>query len=231
MTVTSLTASDLRVRDSVIQQLAWDSDVDASGIGVAARDGVVTLTGFIDSYAGKLAAERAAKRIHGVRAVANEVQVRLRLDRTDVDLATDAARALNLRVNMPESVQAVVHSGHITLTGTVPTLFLRAVAENAVRHVKGVLGVVNRIQVKPAAPTVSSREDIVHALRRDATVGESGIDVLVAGDTVVLKGTVRSWQERESAELAAMHGPGVAHVENLIEVQGDEDGDAEPGNA
>jgi osmotically-inducible protein OsmY len=119
MTTMSLTDTDLRVRDSVLRQLDWDPEVDNSAVGAAAKNGVVTLTGYIDSYSGKLAAERAAKRVHGVRAVANDIEVRLRLGRTDSDIAADAARALELRSTVPESVQAVVHDGHITLTGRV----------------------------------------------------------------------------------------------------------------
>ncbi len=150
MTTTAFTAADLSLRDGVMGQLEWDPEVEAGGVGVTAKDGVVTLTGYVENYADKLAVERAAKRVHGVRAVANDVQVRLRLDRTDSDIATDAARALNMRATMPDGVQAVVHGGHITLTGTVPTLFQRAVAENAVRFIKGLKGVVNRIIVTPS---------------------------------------------------------------------------------
>ena len=102
MAIATLTRTDLSVRDAVLQQLAWDSQVDAGGIGVTAKKGAVTLTGFIDSYAGKLAAERAAKRVRGVRAVANNIVVRLRFDRTDADVADDAADALRLRAVLPE---------------------------------------------------------------------------------------------------------------------------------
>src|SRR6188472_1132701 len=102
-----------------MRQLDWDPEVDGSAVGVAARNGTVTLTGFIDTYAGKLAAERVAKRVHGVRAVANDIEVRLRLERTDPDIAQDAARALQLHSAVPETVQAAVHNGHLTLTGRV----------------------------------------------------------------------------------------------------------------
>ncbi len=101
MTTASLTRMDLSVRDAVLEELAWDSRVDASAIGVVARGGAVTLTGFIDSYTGKLAAERAAKRVRGVRAVANDIQVRLRMERPDDEIASDAARALGLRATLP----------------------------------------------------------------------------------------------------------------------------------
>lgn len=147
MSTGMLDQTDVLVRDAVMLQLQWDAEVDASAIGVTAQDGVVTLTGYIDTYAGKLAAERAAKRALGVRGVANDLQVRLRLERTDTDIARDAVRALEHASVLPEPVQAVVHSGHITLTGTVSSPFQRAAAEETVRHVRGVRRVVNRIQV------------------------------------------------------------------------------------
>ena len=218
MTIASLTQADLRLRDAVVTQLEWDSQVDASGIGVTAKNGVVTLTGAIDSYAGKLAAERAAKRVRGVRAVADDIQVRLRLERTDTEIADDAARALNLRATLPDAVQAVVHGGHVTLTGTVQTLFQSAVAEKAVRHIRGIKGVVNRITVAPSASGRDVKRDIVRALHRDAEVNARGIQVLVSGDKVTLAGEVRSWHERESAERAAMHATGITQVDNHITV-------------
>jgi osmotically-inducible protein OsmY len=218
MTTAVLTATDLRLRDAVMRQLEWDSQVEASGVGITAKDSVVTLTGYINTYAGKLAAERAAKRVRGVRAVANDIQVRLRIERTDSEIATDAARALDLRATLPDTVQAVVHGGHLTLTGSVPTLFQRAVAQNAVRHIRGLKGVVNRITVAPPATANHLKRDIVRAIHREADLHARGINVTVNGDIVVLEGVVDSWQTRESAERAAMHGPGITHVENLLSV-------------
>jgi osmotically-inducible protein OsmY len=147
MSIARLTGDDLHLRNEALQRLERDPDVDASAIGVAARDGVVALTGFIDSCAGKLAAERAVKLARGVRAVANDLQVRL--DRTDADIAQDAARALDECVTVPTTVQAVVHNGHVTLTGTVSWLCQRSAAENAVRHVHGTWSIVNRIRIVP----------------------------------------------------------------------------------
>ena len=216
MTIASLTQADLQLRDAVLQQLAWDSQIDASDIGVTAEDGAVALTGFIDSYAGKLAAERAVKRVRGVRAVANDLQVRLRMERGDDEIAEDAARALGLRATLPESVQAVVHGGHVTLTGTVQTLFASAVAENAIRHVRGIKGVANRIVVAPAAQRRDVTREIARALHREAEVSARNVQVDVSGDTVTLIGTVQSWHEREAAERAAMHAAGIAHVDNRL---------------
>jgi len=226
MATSTLTPSDLRLRELVQQQLEWDTQVDAAGIGVTARQGVVTLSGVVDSYAGKLAAERAVKRTRGVRAVANNLQVTLRQPRSDTDIATDAARALETHLILPPTVQVVVHNAHIVLTGTVHTLFQRVVAGKALRYVKGIKSLVNRVVVVPAASADDVRPRIVRALNQDAAVDARGINVVISGNAVTLTGTVRSWHERESAERAAMHAPGITHVENLIAVQWSEDGES-----
>lgn len=218
MTIATLTPTDLRIRDAVMAQLEWDAEVDADAIGVAAQDHVVTLTGFTGSYASKLAAERAAKRVRGVRAVANDIQVRLRLERTDADIAADAANALALRPTLPESVQVVIHNGHVTLTGAVATLFQRVVAEKAVRHVRGIRSIANRIEVVPTATAIDVRRGIARALHRDATLDSKAIEVAVDNNKVTLTGQVRTWQERDSAERAAMHAPGIVDVDNRITV-------------
>ena len=133
---------------------------DASGIGVSAKDGVVTLTGYIDTYGGKLAAERAAKRVRGVRGVANDLEVRLKIGRTDADIARDAVRALELRATVPATVQAVVHEGHVTLTGKVGWLYQARDAEKAVRHINGVRGVFNHIEVAGGAVNPVCRQGL-----------------------------------------------------------------------
>ena len=218
MTIGTLSQADLRTRDAVLQQLEWDSELDASEIGVTARNAAVTLTGFVNSYAAKLEAERAAKRIHGVRAVANDLVVRLRIERSDADLGTDVARALELRSGLPASVQAVVHNGHLTLTGTVPTLYYSAVAERAVRYIRGLKGIVNRIEVVPVPQHRDVRYEITAALHRDATLAGRHIDVAISGHTATLTGEVSSWHEREAAERAAAHAPGIVGVNNQLTV-------------
>ena len=219
MSTITLTANDIAVRDAVIRQLEWDPEVDAAAIGVSAHDGAVTLTGFIDSYAGKLAAERAAKRIRGVRAVANDIQVRLRLARTDEDIAHDTARALALHVALPKTVQATVHDGHVTLTGRVPWLFHRTVADMAVRPIAGVRGVVNRIEVIPDAVVRDVRHRITETLHRMADVNAKGVNVVVKGTEATLNGTVASWAQRDAAQEAAEAAPGISVVHNLITVK------------
>jgi osmotically-inducible protein OsmY len=215
----TLTEADVRVRDAVTRQLDWDPEVDASAVGVAAQHGTVTLTGFIDTYSGKLAAERAAKRVHGVRAVANDIEVRLRLERTDADIAQDVTRALELRSMIPEAVQAVVHEGHVTLTGKVDWLYQKESAERAVRHIRGVRGVFNHITVAPRAAVRDVRHRIVKALHQNADLDARHITVSVSDNTATLTGTVGTWLQRESAERAAANAPGVAHVDNRITVQ------------
>jgi osmotically-inducible protein OsmY len=219
VTTASLTDADVRVRDSVMRQLEWDPAVDASAIGVAAKAGTITLTGYIDSYSGKLAAERAAKRVHGVRAVANDIDVRLRLERTDADIAQDAVRALDLRSTVPQSVQVALHEGYVTLTGKVDWVFQKQDAEKAVRHIRGVRGVLNHIAVAPQAEVRDVQRRIVKALHRNADVDARHISVTVSGETAILTGTVGTFLQRESAERAAASAPGIAYVDDRIAVE------------
>ena len=218
MTTANLPDADVLVRDAVTRQLEWDPEVDASAIGVAAKDAMVTLTGYIDSYSGKLAAERAAKRVRGVRAVANDIDVRLKLDRTDADIAADVVRALRLRSTVPEGVQAVVHNGHVTLTGNVQWLFQKREAEKGVRHIRGVRDVRNHIEITVAAVERDIRHRITQALHRNANVDAHQITVTVLGNKAILTGEVGTWLQRESAERAAADAPGIAHVDNRITV-------------
>jgi osmotically-inducible protein OsmY len=150
--------------------------------------------------------------------VANDIEVRLRLERTDADIAQDAARALELRSVIPETVQAIVHQGHVTLTGKVEWLYQKESAEGAVRHIRGVRGVFNHITVTPKA-VGDVRHRIVAALHQNADIDARHINVTVAGDTAMLTGTVGTWLQRDSAERAAANAPGIAHVDNRVVVQ------------
>ena len=165
MSTATLTRRDVGLRDAVIRELEWDPEFDATGIGVAARGGAVTLAGFIDTYAGKLAAERAAKRVAGVRAVANEIEVRLSTEHPDDEIARQAAATLAVWTESHPAVRVTVHRGHLTLTGKVRWIFQKEWAENALQHIPGVVGIVNRIEVAPdATPQVT--EDGGEASRR-----------------------------------------------------------------
>ena len=216
MSTATLTDRDLRVRDLVTQQLEWDPAVDASAVGVSARGGAVTLTGSIDTYAGKLAAERAAKRVHGVRAVANELDVKLTLGRTDADIAADAATMLRLHNEVPETVQAAVHHGRLTLTGTVDWHYQRLQAEKAVRYIRGVRHVIDHIRVVPRAAGKDMQRRITAALYRNASLDAKHIQVTVTGSVAHLKGTATSWLQRHAAERAAYDAPGITLVDNQI---------------
>ena len=219
MATASLTNVDIQVRDTVMHQLESDPEVDASAIGVTAKSGTVTLTGYINSYSGKLAAERAAKRVRGVRGVANDIEVRLKLERTDADIAADVVKALELHHTVPAAVQATVHLGHVTLTGTVDWMFQKHDAERAVQHIRGVHNVVNRITIAPGAVERDVRHRIVEALHRNADLDARHVRLTVAGDRATLTGTVGTWLQRDTAERAAADAPGIRAVDNRIIVE------------
>ncbi|HZM58558.1 MAG TPA: BON domain-containing protein [Vicinamibacterales bacterium] len=219
MSTATLTDQDLRVRDAVLHQLEWDPAIDASAIGVTAKSGTITLTGYINSYSGKLAAERAAKRVRGVRSVANDIEVRLKLERVDADIAADVAKALELGATIPNSVQATVRSGHVTLTGTVDWMYQKHDAERAVRHIRGVHNVMNRIAIAPGAVERDVRHRIVEALHRNADIDARHVRVTVAGDCATLTGTVGTWLQRDTAERAAADAPGIRVVDNRVVVE------------
>ena len=219
MSTATLTDKDLRVREDVVEQLDWDPAVDASGIGVSARDGAVTLTGTINTYAGKLAAERAVKHVLGVRAVANDLEVKLVAGRNDTDIAADAATVLRIHDEVPDTVQAAVHHGHITLTGTVDSHFMRVQAEKAVRHIRGVRHLVNRIAVVPRATGRDLRKQIAKAMYRNAALNAKSIVVTETDGVVTLKGAATTWMQRQAAERAAYDVPGIVMVDNQIIVE------------
>ena len=219
MSTATLTETDLRLRTLVQRQLDWDPEVNATEIGVAARHGVVALTGFIDSYSGKLAAERAAKRVHGVRAVANDLDVRVRLERPDPDIAADVVQALHLRGSIPAGIQATVHGGHVSLTGVVQWAYQKRNAEAAVRHIRGIKGIRNYITVAPHSSVRDVRRRIVQALHQNADVDAQHVLVTVTGETATLTGSVGSWLQREAAERAAADAPGIRAVDNRLIVE------------
>ena len=213
--------SDSEIERDVRDELKWDPDLDASDIAVSVKDGVVTLAGFTHSYADRLEAESAAKRVAGVKAVANDIEVRLpSIDqRPDPDIARDAVAALKQELPIShEKIKAVVKDGWITLEGDAEWQYQKTAAESAVRKIKGVKGVINVITVKPNLEPTEIKRKIMDAFKRNAEVDADHISVEANGGEVVLKGTVRSWIEREDAERVAWSAPGVTRVDDRIVV-------------
>jgi osmotically-inducible protein OsmY len=213
--------SDSDIERDVKEELEWNPDLDTSDIAVSVKDGVVTLAGFVKSYTDKYEAEAAAKRVAGVKGVANDLEVRLPSidERPDPDIARDAVAALKSQLPISsENIKVVVKNGWVTLEGQVEWQYQKNTAESAVRRIKGVKGVSNMIVLKPRAEPAEIKKKILDAFKRNAEVDANRIEVETNGGEVILKGTVRSWIEREEAERVAWSAPGVTKVEDRIVV-------------
>jgi len=213
------TRTDEQIQADVLEELKWDTRVRPNEIGVAVKDGIVTLTGWVDSYLKKIAAEEAAHRVRGVKAVANDIEVRLPTssERTDADLAKAALNALEWEAAIPaDKLDVTVSKGWVTLKGEVEYGFQKRLAERVVERLSGVKGVTNLITVKPRLSPEDLKQNIEKALVRNAETDARRITVEVEGSKVILRGTVRSYAEKKAAEDAAWAAPGVSEVENRI---------------
>jgi len=215
------TRTDEQIQRDVLAELKWEPRVKPNEIGIMVKDGVVTLTGTADSYAKRWAAEEAVHRVRGVKAVANEIEVRLpgATERTDTELAQAVVRALQEDAFIPiDKLDVSVSKGYVTLKGEVEWQFQKADAERVVRRLTGVKGVFNSIVVKPRLAPDELKDRIEKALIRSAETDAKRITVEVQGSKVILKGTVRSWAEKEEAERVAWSAAGVTEVDNQISI-------------
>jgi osmotically-inducible protein OsmY len=219
MTTATMARTDQEIQMDVLAELRWDHSIQANEIGVAVKDGVVTLTGTVDTYLKKWKAEEAAHRVAGVAAVANDITVRTIGERTDADIAAAAVHALKWNSSVPaDKIQVTVDKGWVTLKGEVEWQYQKEEAERAVRPLWGVKGVSNLIVVKPHASPTDLKKKIEDALVRSAEVDASNITVEVQGSKAILKGKVRAWAEKQEAERTAWLAPGITSVDNQIKV-------------
>lgn len=217
--------SDRQIRDDVEAALDWDPSFDSRKIGVAVKDGVVTLSGHVNNFPDRLAAQKATLSVIGVKAIANEIEINLPLDakRSDTDIASAAMIALKSNISVPsDKVKITVQDGWISLTGKVDWWYQKNAAEMAVHYLRGVRGVSNNLTISAPPTKVSSsevRSKIESAFQRQAHLYAQKIKVAVEGNTVTLEGEVPTWQERWEAETAAWSAPGVSKVQDHLVIR------------
>lgn len=213
--------TDRQLQQYVQDALDWEPSVDAAEIGVSVENGVVTLRGDVKSYSERATAERVTLGVYGVKAVANELEVRLRdgQQRTDSDIAQSVLSALQWNTQVPENrITVSVSSGWVTLKGRVDWQYQRSIAESVVRDLIGVRGVTNSISVEPHVSAADVKTKIEAALKRSAEIDARRINVAVSDSKVTLTGNVHAWFERDEARRAAWSAPGVKNVEDRLAV-------------
>ena len=209
---------DEAIRADLLREAQWDPQITSKDIGGSVKNGVVTLYGFVSNYMEE-AAERAAKRVQGVRAVANDLQIKSLFTRTDPKIARDMVQDMANHILLPaDKITATVKNGWITLEGTVDWQYQKKLAEDRAKTIRGVTGITNSIVLTPRVSATDIKTNIERALQRNARLDAHGLKVEADGSTVKLFGTVRSWAEKEEAENTAWSAPGVTDVVNQIEI-------------
>lgn len=213
--------TDFEIQQDVIAELQWEPALEANQIGVSVNNGVVVLSGVVDNYYKKVLAEKATKKVNGVRAVAEEIEVRLSASgvRTDVDIAQAVLHTLKWNSSIDEEkINVKVEKGLVTLEGEADWNFQKVSAQKAVENLHGILGLVNNLKVKNKIANKDIKQKIAHAFIRNAAIDSNTIEVEVIEDIIILSGTVRSWAEKRDAERIAWASPGVTEVDNRIEI-------------
>ena len=209
------------LQTDVQNAIKWEPLLNAAEIGVTVKDGVVSLTGFVDSYAKKMEAENAAKKVIGVKALVENIEVKFSnsWSKTDLEIATEVLNALRANWSVPDAkVTVKVENGWVTLDGELHWNYQRESAKSAVNFLAGVKGVSNNIKIKSETHDAIEQKDVENALSRSWSLDDSDISVSVSGTTVTLSGTVNSWYQKEEAGRIAWKTPGIWHVKNELEV-------------
>jgi osmotically-inducible protein OsmY len=214
--------SDSQIQKDVIEQLKWEPFLNASEIGVSVKNGIVTLSGQVDSYSKKLSAENAAKKIAGVKAIAEDIQIGVSpaYNKTDTEIAEAVLNALKWHSAVQEEkIKIKVENGNVRLDGEVEWDYQRTSAKSAIENLTGVRSVINLITVKPKVTASDIQQKISSAFHRSATIDSGKITAEITGSRVILRGTVRSFAEKDDAEIAAWNAPGVTSVESKLEIE------------